>query len=310
MLWAQSLEEIQRNLHKNWRIGGIGGVSYLAFELKKNLQQATMDMNSQPNPAYSFFVTKRFNKNIELGIEYEKCFFSGFKNFSGNVNWLVYDQLFNNNDSHFLETPVYYNTDISSWYLNCYFDFLNIYSIKRNFLNINFYFKLGFGVSIVGVEMGYKDVGDYEKSNLEKPLYEKGQGRQPKRDSYSTVHFGTGLNYYISKRLSASIEGVLLFVSADYLDGIHNFEVEKLNDGTTELKRIGVYDTVGEIKVGVSYHFNLYQNKRQRSGRWFKNKEPFVNDFFFDKTHNRVIKVTNPYSNEDTNKSLKRRKSK
>jgi hypothetical protein len=35
ILSVQKGEEIFRELHKNCRFGGIGGVSYLAFELKK-----------------------------------------------------------------------------------------------------------------------------------------------------------------------------------------------------------------------------------------------------------------------------------
>jgi hypothetical protein len=299
IIWAQQVEEVRRNLHKNWRIGGNTGMSYLAFELKKNFQQATMDMNSIPNPAFSFFVTKRFTKNIEAGIEYEKCYFSGYKNYSSNVNWLVYDQSFNNETSHFLKTPIYYNTNISSWYLNFYYDFLNLYTLKRNFLNINFFLKGGFGFSYIGVEMGYKDPLDYEKSNLPDPLYEKGQGRQPRRDSYSTFHVGAGMNYYLSNRISFSLEGIFLFVNADYLDGVHNFEVTNLPGGTTTITRIGVYDTVGQIKAGVSYHFSLYPERRRKSNKWSTNKIPYVNDFFFDKKHNRVLKVTNPYSNEE-----------
>jgi hypothetical protein len=265
-------------------------------------------MNSQPNPAFSFYAAKRFNKNLEAGIEFEKCYFSGYKNYSGNINWLVYDQLFNNINSQFLKTPVYYNTNISSWYLNVYYDFLNLYSLKYNVLNINFFLKGGIGVSLIGVEMGYKDPLDYEKSNLTAPLFEKGQGSHPQRDSYGTFHFGGGFNYYLSKRISFSLEGIFLFVSADYLDGVHNFEVDQLPGGAVQLTRIGVYDAVGEIKAGVSYHFNLYQGKSKKVSKWFTDKGDFENEFFFNKRHNKVEKLTNPYTNEEIMKSEKSKK--
>jgi len=299
--------QLLRDLPKNWRGGANGGVSYLAFELKKNFNQATMDMNSQPNASVSLFTYKRFDKHLEVGVEFEKCYFKGYKDYSANVNWLVYDQLFNNEESKFLKTPVYYNTDISTWYLNINYNFLNIYSWERNFLNMNFFLKAGFGFSLIGVELGYKDSLDYALSNLEKPLFEKGQGRQPKRDAYGTFHAGFGFNYYISSRLSLTVESDFLFVSADYLDGVHNFEVTTNNNGTIKYTRIGVFDTVGEIKLGVSYHFDLY---RIRFNKRIANNEQFKNEFFLDKKYNRIIKPSNPYSNEDLEKTLKQRKGK
>jgi hypothetical protein len=309
ILFSQE-NQILRDIPKNWRAGASGGVSYLAFELKKNFQQATMDMNSLPDASSSFFIYKRFNKHLETGIEFEKCFFNGYKVYSSNVNWLMYDQQFNNENSKFLATPVYYNTDISTWYLNVNYNFLNVYSWKNNFLNINFFLKTGFGFSSIGVELCYKDTLDYARSNLESPLFEKGQGRQPRRDSYGTFHAGFGFNYYLSSRISFSVETDMLFVSADYLDGVHNFEIIKNSNGTINYNRIGVFDTVGELKVGVSYHFNFYRNKQKKSGNWVFNNDQYKNEFFMDKKHNRIIKPKNPYSNEDLMKTLQQRKGK
>jgi hypothetical protein len=112
----------------------------------------------------------------------------------------------------------------------------------------------------------------------------------------------------LSDRISFTIEGMLLFVSADYLDGVHNFDVTVVPGGTTQLTRIGVYDTVGEIKAGISYHFNLYQGKRKKDSKWFTDKGDFENEFFFNKRHNKVEKLTNPYTNEEIMKSEKYKK--
>jgi hypothetical protein len=173
------------------------------------------------------------------------------------------------------------------------YSFVNVYSKRYNFLNINLYLKGGAGVSILGVEMGYKDPLDYEKSNLPKPLYEKGKGRQPKKDSYGTVHFGAGLNYFFSPRLSLSIEAMFLFVSADYLDGVHNFEVATLPNGEVAMTRIGVFDTVGQLKVGISYHFNLYDNSGLGIEKpWGFKLAKFENEFYHPKKFNRIRKST------------------
>jgi hypothetical protein len=289
--------ELTRNFHKNWRLGGGAGVSYLAFELKKNFSRATMDMNSTPNASFSFFSTKRFTKNFEVGLEYEKCYFSGFKVYSSNVNWLMYDERFNNEKAKFHPYPVYYHTDISSWYLNFHYNYLNFYTLRKNFLNVNLYLKAGIGFSLIGVELGYQDPSHYEITNLPNPLYVKGSGRHPMRDSYATWHMGLGFNYYISNRWSIYTEAILLFVSCDYLDGVHNYDVTKQADGSVDIKRIGVFDTVGQFRFGVSYHFNMPQFRRSfYSNKWTLKKNTYQNDFYYDKKHNKVIPPVNPYN--------------
>jgi hypothetical protein len=107
-----------RDFHKNWKVSAMGGASYLAFELKKDFMRATMDMNSTPNLAFSVTMNKRFNHHFEVGVEYEKSYFSGFKNNSSSVNWLVYDPQFNTDGKKFIPNALYYDTDISSFYLN------------------------------------------------------------------------------------------------------------------------------------------------------------------------------------------------
>ncbi|MBN1925497.1 MAG: hypothetical protein JW798_06665 [Prolixibacteraceae bacterium] len=286
LLYSQDLEII-KTLHKNWRAGASGGMSYLAMELKKDFSQAGMDMNSTPNIAYSLFFNKRFKKHIEIGLELEKNVFTGYKNHSGNVNWLMYSPTFNNENSHFIPNPIYYSTNIWSLFLNMNYSFLNFYSYKNNFLNMNAYLKAGVGLSSIGVEMGYQNKQDYFDSNLLWPLYEKGQGSHPARDWYGTIHAGAGINYFFSERISVSLEAVLLFVSNDYLDGVHNFSATNLPDGTVEIERYTVFGSVGELKIGVSYYFNLYRETVNKSSIWNKKKEEFKNDFYYEKKHNR-----------------------
>ncbi|HUM88562.1 MAG TPA: hypothetical protein PKV50_03460 [Prolixibacteraceae bacterium] len=280
-----------RDFHKNWKVSAMGGASYLAFELKKDFMRATMDMNSTPNLAFSVTMNKRFNHHFEVGLEYEKSYFSGFKNNSSNVNWLMYDPQFNNGDKKFIPNALYYDTDISSFYLNFYYCFLNMYSMRYSLLNMNFFLKGGLGFSSIGVAMGYKNPEDYIASNLLDPIYVKGQGRHPWRDSYGTLHLGLGINYYLSSRWSMVLDGTLLFVSSDYLDGVHNFDIKKLPDEQVEMIRIGVFDFVGQLKVGVTYHFDLYKGRRWTGVSPFgKKRNVYKNDFFIDKKYNRVRK--------------------
>lgn len=288
--------DFKDNWYKNWRMGAIGGVSYHAFELKKDFTRATMDMNSVPDLAYSFFANKRINKQLELGLEYEKDYFNGFQKNPSNVNWLMYDKAFNSGTAGFLPHPIYYSTNISSWYINGYYSFLNMYSIYNNLLNINMYIKGGIGVSALAVELGYKNAVDYELTQLPNPLFEKGQGRHKSLDSYGTFHLGTGLNYYFSNRISFSVEAMFLFVSADYLDGVHNFDAIKTNENKIQLQRVGVLGTVGQIKVGFSYHFNLYNNKEKNSRYpYYIKNDRFKNDFYYNKKYNRFILTPYPF---------------
>ena len=71
---AQKGEEMLRNLHKNWRLGGIGGVSYHGLRIEKKFSASAMDMNSQPNPAFSFYVTKDRTKTSEQELKSEMLF--------------------------------------------------------------------------------------------------------------------------------------------------------------------------------------------------------------------------------------------
>ena len=291
ILFAQ-LEIIKRDLHKNWQIGVMGGVDYLAFELEKNLKEATMDMNSIPNYDFSFFINKRFAKQYLVGVEYKKNYFSGFKDYSGNIVWLNYDVRFNNENARFVPNPVYYSTHISSFYLNFIYYLPNFYSLHQNVLNLNLYLKAGVGFSMVGVELGYRDYADYGRSGLTYPLYGKGMSSTAPRDSYGTWHLGTGLNYYLSERVSLNAEVMLLFVSNDYLDGVHNY---KVIPGTNNIQRIGVTNVVGELKVGVAYHFNLYPGKKFTfPNPWKKAESTFENEYFIDKKYNRVFYNNTP----------------
>jgi hypothetical protein len=289
-------------LSKNWKVGGTGGVSYLTCELKKNFDKATMDMISELNVSFTMFLNKRFTKQLEAGIEFEKCYFSGYQNHSEKINWLVYDRYFNNENSTFLKTPVYYTTDISSWYINFCYNFLNVYSWKNNYLNVNLFVKAGVGFSSIGVDMGYKNYGDYALSNLKAPLYQKGHGTNSHRDTYGTSHAGFGFNYYFSDRISVSAEWIFLFVSADYLDGVHNFDVTSNSDGTIKMTRIGVYDAVSEIRAGVCYHFQFPKRRTGHNQAWYQKNDKFRNEFFYSKRFNKVVKPFDPYSVKNLNR--------
>jgi hypothetical protein len=281
MLFSQA-ENYSPKWYKDWRLGTMGGINYLASELKKDFSKATMDMNPNPSGAFNFYLDKRVTQNFGVGIEFEKNFFSAQRTFPNRINWLIYDSRFNNKTSHFIPAPIYSKTNTSSWFFNLNYNFLKTHKINKTPSNINMYLKAGIGFSSVGVELGYIDPLNYKKSNLPNPLYEKGQGIQSLKDMYFSFHLGTGINYYLSPRISVSGEVNVLFVSNDYLDGVHNYEASQLPNGTTVINRMGVFATVGELKVGISYHFNLFK-KLISSSFWDKKYEQFSNDLYHGK---------------------------
>ncbi len=284
------------NIYNNWVFGGSTGISYLAMELKKDLQQATMDMNSLPDIAYSFHLGKRLTRKYELGIEYKKSYFNGYKNYSSNVVWLMHSERFNNDYLNFEPRPIYYNTHLSMWSFEVKYNFLNFYSLQHNFLNSNMYIRAGAGISVIGVEMGYKSLASYEGTNLTHPIYEKGQGGHKHRDSYASYSAGTGLHQQLSHRWAMFIEGTLLFVSCDYLDGVHNYKLITNSDQTVSIKRVGVYDAIGMLRVGVSYSFSLpFAKKEQKELSWKVQKKGYVNEFFYDKKNNRITTTKMPF---------------
>jgi hypothetical protein len=256
ILSAQT-KSFKDNWYKNWRIGSTGGVSYLVTEVKKDFSKTVMDMNSKANGAFYLHLDKRLKKNIELGIEYEKNYFSGEKRYPGNINWLIYGTRFNTSTTKFIVNPVYYKTNISSWFFNLSYNFKDVYSINRQYFNP--FIKIGIGSSSLGVEMGYIDPADYAGTNLSQPLYEKGQGIHGAKDAYITLHMGSGFNYHLSSRFSFNAELMFLFVDCDYLDGIQDYEATKMASGQVVLNRMGAYGIVGELKMGFSYHFNWYK---------------------------------------------------
>jgi hypothetical protein len=280
VLFAQT-ESLKQTWYKDWRLGAAGGTSYLATELKKDLSRATMDMNTSPTGAFNIFLTKRFSNNLEAGIEFEKNYFSAERTFPNKINWVMYDSRFNNGTSHFVPAPIYSKSNLSSWFLNISYNFPNFSPGKQTPLNANMYVKAGIGFSSIGVELGYIDPADYEKSLLPDPIYEKGQGIHSLKDFYASFHFGGGVHYYLSPRVSVSGEIIFLFVSCDYLDGVHNYEATKLSNGTTVLNRSGVLGIAGELKLGVSYHFNWYKGY-QKDDLW-GNREKFSNKFYHEK---------------------------
>jgi len=164
--------------------------------------------------------------------------------------------------------------------------------MHNNLLNLNLYLKAGFGFSYVSVELGYRDYVDYGRSNLTYPLYGKGGNSGIPADSYGTWHLGTGLNYYLSERVSVNAEVMLLFVSNDYLDGVHNYRVMP---ATNSIERIGVNNVVAELKVGVAYHFNLYPGRKFTFPNPLKKPETtFENEYYINKKYNRVFYNNTP----------------
>ncbi len=283
-------------LSENWVFGTSGGVSYLAMELKKDFTQASMDMNSMPDLVYSFHLYKRFSKRVDLGLQYRNSHFNGYKKYSSNVNWLMHSERFNSSGFQFIGNPIYYKTQLSMWSVDTKWNFLNIYSFKNNYLNANFYLRANIGLSFIGVEMGYSDPNDYVLSGLPQPIYEKGQGRQKQRDAYSSSSLGIGIHHQMSSRWSIFVESSLLFVSCDYLDGVHNYTLVSSSDKQLNLERVGVFDTIGLLQFGVNYQFDINLFRKKSSSRnWQLSKGNYDNEYFHDKRYNKVIPIKYPF---------------
>jgi len=280
LLFAQT-DKLNQNWYKGWNVGTMGGISYFTTEIKKDFSKVNMDMNSNPTGAFNFHLDKLTKGNFGYGIEFGKNFFSGDKLYPSKINWLLYSPRFNYGTSHFQVSPIYYKTNVSSFFINLNYSFPNAQSL-REYLNYNWYLKAGIGFSTIGVDMGYKDLNDYITSNLPNPLYEKGQGIQSIKDMYASIHFGTGIDYYISSRISLTAEIMCLLISNDYLDGIQNFEATIVPGQTTIINRMGVYSMIGEFKFGISYHFSWYR-KTVVNSAWEQQHEDFKNEFYYGK---------------------------
>ncbi|HPR31775.1 MAG TPA: hypothetical protein PLK12_06760 [Prolixibacteraceae bacterium] len=268
---------MKRTWFKDWSIGASGGTNLLLTEIKKDFSRTSMDMNSNPNLTFAFHINKRLPSNLELEFEFEKNIFSGDKTYPNKINWLVYGDRFNNETSHFVSQPVYYKTNTTTWFFNILYNLPGSQDKNGKYRNWHLFAKAGFGLSTIGVEMGYKDPVYYDEARLPNPLYEKGQGIHSFKDLYGSFQIGPGVHYYLSPRISVNAELIFLFVSNDYLDGIQNFEATILPDKQVVLARQEVYALSGQLKFGLSYYFNWYRDKLNinlwgQSTREFENK--------------------------------------
>lgn len=285
LLFAQ-FEDTRQNWWKDWRVGTIGGINYLATEIKKDFSTTSVQMNSGMNSTFGIHIDKRFTGNVELGIEFEKNYYYAEKTYPNKINWLIYDSRFNNETSHFVVAPIYSKSNTSTWFINVGYNLPNFRKSDKTPGNSNLFIKGGIGFTSIGVETGYIDQANYAKAALPDPFYEKGQGIHSLKDVYGSLHIGTGVNYYLSPRFSISGELLFLFVSNDYLDGVQNYEVTTLPNGTVNLNRQEVYSTIGEIRVSISYHFNAYR-KLMSNGLWDIKYEKFENKLYHNPKDNK-----------------------
>lgn len=279
VLFGQN-ESFKQKWYKGWDFGVLGGVNYFGTEVKKDFSKISRDMNSNPMGSFSLHLDKTNKGKFGYGIEFGKNYFSGDKLFPNKINWLIYSDRFNNSTSHFVVAPIYYKTNLSSFFFNVNYNFPNMQNKRQDYLNRNIYLKVGAGFSTVGVEMGYKDPAHYKESNLLNPLYEKGQGIQSIRDMYASFHLGSGLNYYLSNRISFTGELLFLFVTNDYIDGVQNFEGTIAPNGSTLINRMGVFSAIAELRIGISFHYNWYK-KYKVNAAWEQSIEDFRNDFYY-----------------------------
>jgi hypothetical protein len=295
--WGQN-----SSILKNWTVGANGGLSYLVMELEKNFQNSYVEMNSQAAGTFSFHVTKVINYNLDVSVEYNGTFFSGYKRNPSNVNWLMKSYFFNNERADFEPYPVEYHTELRTVFGKVKYHLSPFYSYRKNYTNTNLYYVGGIGWSSIGVELAFSNPEDAALTGLRNPLFAKGgEGRTP-RSTYVSFMSGVGLRFLLSERFALDLEANVSLIDADYLDGVHNYRSDltpEINTGDlAEGYRVPVYDIVGSFQIGLSYQFDLKRKSQNvtRGGQWQTKNKGFSNERYHDKSKQQIQKPQLPFA--------------
>ena len=234
-------------------------------------------MNNQSDWGFNLQIAKMVWERVELGVEFGVSNYKGYKNSSSNVNWLMLHTTFNNETRDYQPFAIYYDSDVTNYSFFTKYNFINFSTFTQGYLNLNIYLKMGIGVLLPSVEMGYKDLANYEFTGLEHPLYLKGRYPIPRKDSHLIMSPAFGLNYQLSDRIFLSAETSFQLIGADNLDGIHNFNsllTPEVPDQSTPEFRVSVYDLTAKFMVGMTYFFNFDTHKQLRQKRlpFFENR--------------------------------------
>lgn len=266
-LFAQGWVVEENNFETNWNITFQLGRTALLSEVNQDFSGASNDMNNQSDWGFNFQVAKMVLDRLDVGFEFGVSNYKGYRNYSGNVNWLNKHVAFNNAQRDFQPFPIYYDSDVTNFSIYSKYNFINFSTFTQGYLKLNIYFKVGVGLLLPSVEMGYKDLANYEFTGLTHPLYLKGRYPSPQKDSHFIVSPAMGLNYQLSDRIFFSAESSFQLIGADNLDGIHNFNsllTPDVPDALTTEYRIPVYDLTAKFMFGITYFFNFDTHKQLR----------------------------------------------
>ena len=283
---AQGWRTEGNTFDKNWNFTVQVGRTVLLSEVNKDFSGTSNDMNNQSDWGFNIQLAKMLIEHVDVGFEFGISNYKGYKNWSGNVNWLNLHSTFNNNSAHFEPLPVYYDSDVTNFSIYLKYNFANFKAITRGYLNLNLYAKIAAGILFPSVEMGYKDTANYTLTGLKAPLYLKGRYPSPAKDSHFIINPAVGLNYQFTERLLFSAEASFQLIGADNLDGIHNFN-NKLTPDIPYIEttpyRIPVNDLTAKFMFGMTYYFNIDNHKqiREKTNPWHTMKQ----QFFFSKYH-------------------------
>lgn len=276
-LFGQAWVSDENNFETNWNITLQVGTTALLSEINTDLGGTSNDMNNQADWGFNFQIAKMVWERFDVGLEFGISNFKGFKNYSSNVNWLNLHTEFNNADVDFQPFAIYYDSDVTNFTLYTKYNFINFNKFSQGYIKLNIYAKLGLGVLFPSVEMGYKDLTSYEFTGLTHPLYIKGRYPEPVKDAHFIFHPALGLNYQLSDRIFLSVESSFQFMSADNIDGIHNFSnllTPDISNELTPLYRIRVYTMTAKFMLGATYFFNFDTHRQMRKQQmpWFANR--------------------------------------
>lgn len=304
--FAQAWRSDTNTFDKNWNFTIQLGRTALLSEINKDFSGVSNDMNNQSDWGFNLQLAKMVIDHLDLGFEFGLSNYKGYRNYSGNVNWLMLHTAFNNSRGDYLPLPIYYDSDVTNFSIYLKYNFANFHKLTRGYLNINLYAKVAVGVLFPSVEMGFQDNSNYALTGLVSPLYLKGRNPRPEKDSHFIMNPALGLNYQLSDRLLFSAETSMQLIGSDNLDGIHNFNTQlrpTVPDQETPAYRIPVYDLTAKFMVGMTYYFNIDNHKglREKASPWHTRQQ----QFFFSQFHKSSTKKKqeNPFGKPPKSKN-------
>jgi hypothetical protein len=275
--FAQKFDSNENTFETNWSMSFQVGRTALLGELNTDFSGWSNDMNNMSDWGINLQFGKMIWERFDAGVEFGFSKYKGFKNYSGNVNYLNLHSFYNNEHKQFEPHPIYYDSDLINFTFFIKYNFINFKSISRSYLKLNMYLKMGIGLAFPSAELGYNAPEHYESTGLSHPLYLKGRYPNHGRDAHNFFCPAVGLNYQINDRLFFSAETSFQLIGADNIDGVHNYSktlTPDLDYGESQQHRIRVYDVTAKFLLGATYYFHFDSTKdlRDKQTPWFKRR--------------------------------------